>query len=332
MKKTKGSKPHDLLFSEVFSRKESAVSFIRHFAPEKLVEKLELNSLELQPTSYVKSKLKRSIADLVFRCKYGKKEAEVCIIKEHKSRPPGDPHFQLLEYILEKWRQEKKQKRSRTPVICILLYHGKQKWKHRPMAAYIPGMDDTLEPYNPLFDYILVDLADYSDDFILGVETLFLVNALLLLKHSRETEYVRQNFETVFVHAEHYSTSPDGMQFINAMFVYLEKTTELSKEKIVEIAVKSPKLKDTIMQGYTLLDWAKEEAQIEGRAEGRTEGIKLGREKGREEERNRIEYLFILRAWQKKMAPELIAHLGDIPLEKVKRTMVELEAGKKKNE
>ena len=318
MKKTKGFKPHDLLFSEVFSRKESAASFIKNFGPKELVDELDLDSLELQPTSYVKSKLKRSIADLVFRCKYGEYETEVCIIKEHKSRPPTDPHFQLLGYIQEKWRQEKKQKRPCTPVICILLYHGKEKWKHRPMAAYIPGMDDRLKPYNPLFDFILVDLADYSDEFILGVETLFLVNTLLLLKHSRETGYIQQNMEMVFVHAEQYSDTPDGMQFINSMFVYIEKTTELSKEKIVEIAGKSPKLKHTIMQRYTLSEWAIDEAKEAGHKQGLEQGLE------------RKELFFIRRAWQKNIAAELIADLGGIPLEKVKKTMAELDAEQKK--
>ena len=322
MTKTKHHKAHDLLFAEVFSRKESAASFIKNFAQKELVENLDLGSLQIQPTSYVKAKLKRAIADLVFRCGYADEEMEICIIKEHKSSPPKDPHFQLLEYIQEKWRQEKKDKKKRTPVVCILLYHGNEKWKYKPMRDYIPGMDDLLAPYNPLFNFILVDLSEYSDEFILGLDTLFLVNSLLLLKHSGDEEYIRHNYEAIFVYAEQYAETPEGLKFINSLVVYITKTTELSAENILEITEKSPKLKHSIMQGYTLLDWAKEEWKEEARAEGLEKGFEKGFTKK--------DFKLVRNGWEKKLTPEFIAEFCEIPIKKVKKIIAELEAEKKK--
>jgi predicted transposase/invertase (TIGR01784 family) len=314
MKKKPHPQPHDLLFAEVFSRTEVAASFIKNFAGDELpLQKLKLETLRLEPSSYVKPDLKRFYSDLVFSCVYGEASVEISIIKEHKSTPPVDPHFQLLDYISEKWRQEAKQKKKRTPVIAILLYHGKQHWQHRPMEAYLHGMDGELARFNPLFEFILVDLSKYDDEFILRLNTLFLVNTLLMFKHSGDTNYVRQNIRKVFVHAERYEVVEEGKKFIATILVYLAKTTELSADEIVDLASISLTLKDKTMVGYTLLDYEFDLRKAEGKAEGKE--LK--------------EYIVIQRAWAKGIAPELIADIGDIPLKKVKSIIATLEEEKK---
>lgn len=89
MKKKPHPQPHDLLFAEVFSRTEVAASFFKNFAGDELpMQKLKLETLRLEPSSYVKPDLKRFYSDLVFSCEYGKASVEISIIKEHKSTPP----------------------------------------------------------------------------------------------------------------------------------------------------------------------------------------------------------------------------------------------------
>ncbi|MBK8566475.1 MAG: Rpn family recombination-promoting nuclease/putative transposase [Saprospiraceae bacterium] len=322
MKKKPHPQPHDLLFAEVFSRTEVAASFIKNFAGDELpLQKLKLETLRLEPSSYVKPDLKRFYSDLVFSCEYGEESVEISIIKEHKSTPPIDPHFQLLDYISEKWRQESKQKKKRTPVIAILLYHGKQRWQHRPMGAYIHGMDDELACFNPLFEFILVDLAKYEDEFILRLNTLFLVNTLLMFKHSGDSDYVRQNIGKVFVYAERYEVLDEGKKFIATILLYLTKTTELSADEIVDLAVNFSPLKSEAMVGYTLWDYELALRKAEGKAEGKA----LGKAEGKALK----EFIIIQRAWSKGIAPELIAEIGDIPLENVKSVITTLEAEKK---
>lgn len=334
MKKKPHPQPHDLLFAEVFSRTEVAASFIKNFAGDELpMQKLKLETLRLEPSSYVKPDLKRFYSDLVFSCEYGEASVEISIIKEHKSTPPVDPHFQLLDYISEKWRQEAKQKKRRTPVIAILLYHGKQHWQHRPMEAYLHGMDGELARLNPLFEFILVDLAKYDDEFILRLNTLFLVNTLLMFKHSGDTSYVKQNIEKVFVHSERYEVLDEGKKFIATILLYLAKTTELSADEIVELTAFTTSLKNNAMVGYTLFDYeldlrskaiekkVEAKARLEGKAEGKAEGM--------EEATALKEFIVIKRGWTKGIAPELIADIGDIPLKKVKSIIATLEEEKR---
>ncbi|MEM6630384.1 MAG: Rpn family recombination-promoting nuclease/putative transposase, partial [Bacteroidota bacterium] len=51
------NKPHDHLFKSTFSDKRIAKDYIRNFLPTELTSKLDLNSLELSPTSHVNSDL-----------------------------------------------------------------------------------------------------------------------------------------------------------------------------------------------------------------------------------------------------------------------------------
>ena len=311
--------PHDLLFAEVFSRKEVMAGFLKYFAGKHLpAQSLRLETLRLEPASYVKPQLKRLYSDLVFSCLYGKQPVEICIINEHKSNRPKAPHFQLLGYIDEKWRQDVKLKKKRTPVVCILLYHGKQKWRYKSMSAYIKGMDDALARFNPLFDFILIDLDEFSDEFILAIDTIFLVNTLLMLKHSGDTNYVQQNIGKIFVHAERYIETDEGKKFIETMFVYLTRTTELSAKEIRDASIKSSKLKEMLMKGYTLLELELEEREVKG--------MEKGMEKGMVQK----EFILIKRGWEKGLTPEFIAEFGDIPLKKVKEMIAKLEAEKKK--
>ncbi len=59
-------------------------------------------------------------------------------------------------------------------------------------------------------------------------------------------------------------------------------------------------------------------------------GKEEGREEGREEERELKERIFVTRGWEKGIAPEEIAELADMPLERVKAIIRELEAEKER--
>jgi len=52
-----------------------------------------------------------------------------------------------------------------TPVICIVFYHGKQKWKHADLLKNLSG---ELRRYVPMFDYVLFDTKDIGDQAIMG--------------------------------------------------------------------------------------------------------------------------------------------------------------------
>jgi predicted transposase YdaD len=95
------SNPHDRFFKEVFSIRANALDFIKGAFPDKFMDKILLETLNLDTTSYVDEKLHEYFSDIVYTCslKAGR-EIKISLLFEHKSYPIKYPHLQLLRYML----------------------------------------------------------------------------------------------------------------------------------------------------------------------------------------------------------------------------------------
>ena len=60
----------------------------------------------------------------------------ICLLFEHKSEVPTHPHLQLLRYILDGMEEQLKQKKKLSPIIPIIIYQGKKRWKVRDLSRY----------------------------------------------------------------------------------------------------------------------------------------------------------------------------------------------------
>ena len=94
--------PHDAYFKAVFKMRALALQFIQFALPSAVLERLNLDSLELAPESFIDPKLQESLSDLVYVCQYKTGATlRICLLFEHKGYRPGrEFHFQVLQYIL----------------------------------------------------------------------------------------------------------------------------------------------------------------------------------------------------------------------------------------
>jgi len=101
--------PHANFFQKVFFRYDVARDFVCNYLPVKLVQLLDLNTLELDRESFVDILLSATQSDLVFkvRRKDGKKLL-IYILFEHKSFVDRWVLFQLLGYIVRISEQRKR--------------------------------------------------------------------------------------------------------------------------------------------------------------------------------------------------------------------------------
>lgn len=60
------SHPHDKFFKETFSRVEVARDFLNNYLPPSAIEDLDLNTMELQPDSFVDQDLQTHFSDLLY--------------------------------------------------------------------------------------------------------------------------------------------------------------------------------------------------------------------------------------------------------------------------
>ena len=263
------NKPHDHLFKSTFSDPRIAADYIRNFLPTKLTSKLDLTSLKPAPTSYVNEELKEYLSDVVYRCRYGDQELSLSLLFEHKSKPDGIIYLQLLRYLLEAWDQQPKKKEGLGIIIPIVVYHGKEKWERRTFFSHFPGLDATLTPFIPNFQYLLTDLADWSDEALMTLKVGLVKNLFLILKHFKDVQYIQRYIDRLFWGAEPYLDDSAQKKHIEVFWKYLYLTNE---HKQVDFRKLTEKLSTSLRkEAMTIYEHAVQEGRIEGKIEGNIE-------------------------------------------------------------
>lgn len=308
--KSKNIHPHDAFFKETFSIGKIAKTYIQRFLPDAIVDKLDLDRMVLDNNSYITPELAPYYSDLVWLCPIGKRNTKIAFLLEHKSYPVKYPHLQLLRYMLAMWDRNILDKKPLLPIIPIILFHGKRRWKVRKFEDYFPDIDPVLWQYLPSFHYELTDLSRFSPDQILQLKAGMLVNALLALQYGNDSAFIRRNF-ALFFHDENDVLSEEhNTNFIELIIVYLLKKSEFSAVETKELleTISNP-VKDNVMTSYdNLIAFGK----LEGKAEGTTE----------------TKYEVVKKAHSKGYPAEEIADLVGIPIQKVMEMIKEIESKK----
>ncbi len=298
-------KSHDEFFKASFGQLEIARDYLEQLLPREVHQSLDLSQLERVNGSWVTPELEEYFSDVVYRCpiKEGKRQVWASFLLEHKSTPETFPHLQLLRYLVETWQEQRKQKQRLTPIIPIVVYHGLRKWHKRDLSSYFgKSLPQSLLPYLPRFDYILTNVRALSDEQILELKKGLLINALLMLKHIWEPQFVLEHPELIFIHLE-----PQNQQvsdFVVSLLAYLFKNTEIERETINRFIKHLPdNLNHNTMSTYDMIQ---------------AEGIEKGIEQGAElKEREFIKNLWSLQ----EFSLEKIALLSGTSLERVIETL-----------
>ena len=261
--------PHDKLFKKTLGLKEVAIPFLKaHLSPEAL-QKLDLNSIELQKDSFLDSKFNAYYSDIIHKVDGVDGKGYVYFLLEHQST--SDPFIvgKLLCYIgsivnsdMERQlNSDPKRDRSKLkmPIIYpFVIYSGKEKYKW-PKRLTI-----NIEGFN-LFDLSnsLIELREYTLEELLKSEKAAL--AQFILKESWKKDFCKV-----------LNDNPQLIELINcspyaeeAMLYMIDQDPH--KEKVIkQIHNLDPKIKQKVMGNLM---------RIEQRGEQR--GIKIGEQRGK---------------------------------------------------
>lgn len=193
--------PHDKFFKAVFKQPEHVREILEAVAPEVLLRSLQLGTLRLSDASFVDEQLAEHFADIVLSCDAADRSNSVVIsmLLEHKSYVPDYAPLQLMRYQQNGWTQQVRQRNPMpVPIIPVLFYHGEDTWPLKSWPEYLHGWDDAFEPYTPNGGYVLVDLSEMDDEQIMHFRSGFLKNALMMMKHRKEREFLLENLVLIF--------------------------------------------------------------------------------------------------------------------------------------
>ena len=176
--------PHDRLFKRVMSDEANVRQFIKEFLPKDISSQIDLKEMKLIPTEKVKG-YNKYYMDIAVECHISNTKGQLYFVFEHKSYPDPGVLLQILSYMTVTWDEQRKKNVPLTPIIPVVVYHGSSSWN---VTTHFQGqfnsLNESIKPYIPEFNYVLVDLTKLSNEEIeeKAKTTPFLYKSLQLMK------------------------------------------------------------------------------------------------------------------------------------------------------
>jgi hypothetical protein len=194
-------------------------------------------------------------------------------------------------------------------IIPVIYYHGKGKWKYRPLHELFQDIPAGFERYIPTFSIELFQVQHLSIKQIHDIAEAKL-RAAFMVQKSFHDHFVAQKD---FVNVINALKPTDEGNFLHSFFVYLSNVTNFDQNSIIEIT--NQLTTDMKSRSMTFID--------QFRAQGKEEGIAIGVERGIEKENLRSRYEFAEKLILRGMPLEEICELTDLSMEEVKKLAAE---------
>lgn len=165
------TKIHDLVFRQSLSHKIVARDLLENHLDEKILDIIDLETLQLCNTSFIDEKIQESISDIVYTTtlKDGN-PGYVSFLFEHQSTPSRIMPLRFLRYQLdimeEHFKQCPKGKRKIPAVFCFLFYNGTRTPYPYSLNIFDLFYDRQLGEQTLAKPAILIDVTSMPDEEI----------------------------------------------------------------------------------------------------------------------------------------------------------------------
>ena len=187
MQKPTTSTPHDAVFKKFLGHPDTARDFLDTYLPASLHELCDLDTLKLEPGSFIEEDLRASYSDVLWSLKTRTGKGYIYALIEHQSSPDKLMAFRLMRYAIAAMQRHLDAGHDRLPlVIPVLFYHGLVS----PYPFSLRWLDEFVAPelaghlYHGAFP--LADITVIPDDDIATHQRMATLE--LLQKHIRQRD------------------------------------------------------------------------------------------------------------------------------------------------
>lgn len=297
LKSDKVSTPHDHFVRATMHQKPVAVSFFRHYLPEKLAKKMDFEQLDYCDTHFIKKNFRKLICDVLCRVPItlGERDVYLYCALEHQSTDDKDMALRMWQYALEIMVEHYDEGKDKPLplVVPVVLYHGRQPFKQAmcltdlidaPME-FIQAVVGDLRPFH------LVDTHEISDTSLQKATSAHLV--VYYLKHIFKKEFLSK-LETsmpILRRILREFREFETIQFLETLINYLSRESDIdSAEDFIEVfqeGLRDQPEENALMSVYEQIQARAMEKLApvirQNRQEGLQEGLQKGLQKGRRE-------------------------------------------------
>ncbi len=307
--------PHDLFFRQAFSRTTVAADYVLHCLPAPLSRLIRTETLVRQEETYVDESLRKHICDVVYRCQYGEqgREADLVLLFEHKSYPDQGVWAQVLRYMInqiEAQHRDRKEGEFMRPIIPVVIYHGREKWRPPTMRDLYGDIPEELLRFMPFFDFIFDPVSEKTDEELLSITSLLLRATLTSLKAARMEDTIAAFRLVVLSVAGTDPTDPEQIRFFKEIYLYSNFKNFTKQAMEAELAKIGQDTAEEFVSMYEVLFGDVEKnAKLEGLQQGKIQ----------------VAFLVFRNGLRKGIDIGLLAELTNIPLPLAERWKARLE-------
>ncbi|MDT0202713.1 Rpn family recombination-promoting nuclease/putative transposase [Nocardioides sp. AE5] len=278
----RASQQRDGLFRAVFSQPVHAASELRSVLPARVLERLDLDGLEVVPGSFVSEALRQQHTDALFATRWAGRDAYLFVLLEHQSTPDPWMAWRMLGYQVRIWERHLKEnpEASRLPVIVpVVIYQGERPWKASTEFADLLDLDPDeraeLDLENgtgtagvPRFVYLLDDLSGADTEVILRSrplteEAMLALGLLGAPAGFDDPDPVLGPWRDLLARVR---GRPGGERLLVTIAIYTWNISTVSGERMEEfMTTLEPEVADTFVSTW---DRGMAEARTEGEARG----------------------------------------------------------------
>ena len=303
--------PHDAAWKLLFSFPDMVRDLLAGFVLPECVGALDLATLEPGSATFVSDTLRERFEDRVWRACRHDRRLDLMVCLEFQSTVDRTMAVRVLDYSAllyqELLRNRERRQAAQTksggkdckgrrgrvkpeplpPVLPIVLYHGRKRWRAKEdVAGLCTPSGERLAPYQPSQRHFVLDVGHHIGPLPQGRN---LMAALIRLAHCRDTQAVASVLGALVK-----ELAPSQTGLLAAFLVWYEQARKRHDLPKVDLPIL-----DDLNEGKTMPNevmreqvarWAEqqlapqlERSRADGRAEGRSEGRTQGRTEGRVE-------------------------------------------------
>ncbi len=272
--------PHDKLIKNVLKHKAVSREFFDALLPSHIRNIIELETLELNSTTFIDEKLRGTSCDLLFSTKFAGRPGYLYILCENQSKSDRYMPLRLWRYMLSIMKQHSKTHPNEPlPLIYPLTFFTGKKPYDQSMdfLDLFDEVDRDLARhimYNPfqLVDLNLTNESDFSKYVMLNT-------LVMAMKHYQHIDQYLSEMAQLFAAIDQRGETDFACAIIN--YLVDRGKAGSAKEFIDELHEALPESQRGNMESIS--QYLVNQGIQKGRVEGEQIGIQKGREEGREE-------------------------------------------------
>ena len=261
---------HDRFFKVTMSKIDAAKEFLQQFLPAHVKNLVKLDTLQLQPDSFIDENLKGHLVDILYSVNFEDKPGYIYVLFEHLSSSNEMIAFRLAKYMINIMNYHiEKTKSKKLPLICpIVFYTGNTKY-NAPKSIFelFEPKERKLAEEFFLQPYKLVDVKDIPDENLQKQVWFGVMGQIFKHRFKEVVDFTN----IVLPHLIAIDKQGD-VEYIYSVIEYVARTKDIDdKKQFFEVLTNSlsKPAREAIM---TIAEQLKQEGMQQGIQKGRHEG------------------------------------------------------------